>query len=353
MNLIHGGDVYSARQKARREPLDFSANINPLGMPPPAIEAARQSLQQCIHYPDPLCRELREALAVYEGVPMKRIVCGNGAADLIFRLITAVRPQKALLLAPTFAEYEQALRSVGCEIEFFTLREEELFSLTEAFLQMLSPEVDFIFLCNPNNPTGRTITPELLQRIVKRCIASQIVLVVDECFNDFLEQPEHHTLKYALETAPNLVLLKAFTKSYAMPGLRLGYCLCGSESLAERLLLCGQPWSVSIPAQAAGIAALKERGYLEKTRLFVQRERRWLTGELQKLGMYVFPSEANYLLFRTQTAIPLREQLEAQGVLIRSCSNYRGLDRRYYRIAVRRHDENQKLVAALKNRLEG
>lgn len=352
MHLIHGGDVYSARQKMKQEPLDFSANINPMGMPPGAVRAAADALQQCTQYPDPLCRELRAALAAYEGIPAEQIVCGNGAADLIFRIVAATHPQRALLLEPTFAEYEQALRSMDCSIAYFPLQESEGFVLPEAFLQQLTPEINLLFLCNPNNPTGRTVSPALLQEIWKRCEEAGILLVVDECFNEFLEHPEQNTLKGVLKTGANSVILKAFTKSFAMPGLRLGYGLCGNGDLAERIFSCGQPWGVSIPAQAAGVAALQEKGYLERMRRLVQTERRWLSENLARLGLCVFPSEANYILFRTETEIPLRERMEQRGVLIRACGNYRGLDNRYYRIAVRGHGENERLIAALKCALE-
>lgn len=352
MHLIHGGDVYSARQKMKQEPLDFSANINPMGMPPGAVRAAADALQQCTQYPDPLCRELRAALAAYEGIPAEQIVCGNGAADLIFRIVAATHPQRALLLEPTFAEYEQALRSMDCSIAYFPLQESEGFVLPEAFLQQLTPEINLLFLCNPNNPTGRTVSPALLQEIWKRCEEAGILLVVDECFNEFLEHPEQNTLKDVLETGANAVILKAFTKSFAMPGLRLGYGLCGNGDLAERIFSCGQPWGVSIPAQAAGVAALQEQGYLERMRRLIQTERRWLSENLARLGLRVFPSEANYILFRTETEISLRERMEQRGVLIRACGNYRGLDDRYYRIAVRGHDENERLIAALKCALE-
>ena len=352
MHLIHGGDVYSARQKMKQEPLDFSANINPMGMPPGAVRAAADALQQCTQYPDPLCRELRAALAAYEGIPAEQIVCGNGAADLIFRIVAATHPQRALLLEPTFAEYEQALRSMDCSIAYFPLQESEGFVLPEAFLQQLTPEINLLFLCNPNNPTGRTVSPALLQEIWKRCEEAGILLVVDECFNEFLEHPEQNTLKGVLKTGANAVILKAFTKSFAMPGLRLGYGLCGNRDLAERIFSCGQPWGVSIPAQAAGVAALQEQGYLERMRRLIQTERRWLSENLARLGLCVFPSEANYILFRTETEIPLRERMEQRGVLIRACGNYRGLDNRYYRIAVRGHDENERLIAALKCALE-
>lgn len=352
MNIVHGGDIYSVRQKVGEEPLDFSANINPLGMPPKAVRAAMDAMQQCTHYPDPLCRDLRKALSQYEGIPEGQIVCGNGAADLIFRIVTAFNPQKALLLAPTFAEYEQALRAGNCSITFFPLQEEEQFVLNNTFLQSLTPDIDLLFLCNPNNPTGRTIPQRLLDSIWRRCDELGILLVVDECFNDFLEYPEQHTLKGAVREGGTLILLKAFTKSFAMPGLRLGYCLCGDSQLAEKLFSSGQPWGVSIPAQAAGIAALQETGYLERTRSVICRERQWLSQQLAARGLQVFPGEANYLLFRTKGELPLQQRMERRGVLLRPCGNYRGLDNRFYRIAVRSREENGRLLTALTGALE-
>ena len=356
MEYQHGGDIYSQDIQ-----MDYSANINPLGMP----EAVRQALRDCLErevcslYPDSRCERLRQALGRHHGVEDKWIICGNGAADLIFGLAAALRPVRGLVTAPAFSEYEQALRSVGCRTDYYYLREDRGFALDAAGMcgcvraaAERGEPYDVVFLCNPNNPTGRTVSPALLQEIWKRCEEAGILLVVDECFNEFLEHPEQNTLKDVLETGANSVILKAFTKSFAMPGLRLGYGLCGNRDLAERIFSCGQPWGVSIPAQAAGVAALQEQGYLERMRRLIQTERRWLSENLARLGLCVFPSEANYILFRTETEIPLRERMEQRGVLIRACGNYRGLDNRYYRIAVRGHGENERLIAALKCALE-
>ena len=344
---IHGGDIY-------RNPgvTDFSVNSNPLGVQKEVLSALKEQLGKIAHYPDINCEALIREICRFEQVEEEQVLCGNGAADLIFRIVAATHPQRALLLEPTFAEYEQALRSMDCSIAYFPLQESEGFVLPEAFLQQLTPEINLLFLCNPNNPTGRTVSPALLQEIWKRCEEAGILLVVDECFNEFLEHPEQNTLKGVLKTGANSVILKAFTKSFAMPGLRLGYGLCGNGDLAERIFSCGQPWGVSIPAQAAGVAALQEQGYLERMRRLIQTERRWLSENLARLGLCVFPSEANYILFRTETEISLRERMEQRGVLIRACGNYRGLDDRYYRIAVRGHDENERLIAALKCALE-
>ena len=169
--------------------------------------------------------------------------------------------------------------------------------------------------------------------------------MLDECFADFLEEPERHTMKPFLARFPNLVILKAFTKLYAMAGVRLGYALCADGQLVEKMRDAGQPWAVSSLAQAAGEAALDETAYVGKVRRMVQRERPWMTRQLTQLGLRVVPGEANYLLFRCP--VPLVQPLRERGILLRSCSNYHGLDETWYRTAVRTHEENIRLIQAL------
>ncbi|MEG2989662.1 MAG: aminotransferase class I/II-fold pyridoxal phosphate-dependent enzyme, partial [Oscillospiraceae bacterium] len=192
----------------------------------------------------------------HDGVATEQVLCGNGAADLIFRLAYGLRPQRALITAPTFSEYRQALEAVNCKVLSHRLLAENDFALTEGILNDITEELDICFLCTPNNPTGRVIEAALMERILARCAENQVLLVVDECFLE-LTAESNEGLAGRLDRYPNLVLLRAFTKSYAMPGLRLGYCLTANAELLEKLARCGQPWSVSGPAQAAGLAALE------------------------------------------------------------------------------------------------
>ena len=344
--LIHGGDTAGFMLEFGREPLDFSANCNPLGIPksvPPAIYDASKSADR---YPDPLCRYLRAGLADKIGVPADQILCGNGAADLIFRLALARKPKMALITAPTFAEYELALGTTGCAIIHHTLFEEEGFALTESILGRITPEIDMLFICNPNNPTGLTVDPSLLNRILKACGQSGTLLIVDECFNGFLDEPEKHSLKSKLQDYNNLLILDAFTKLYGMAGVRLGYCMTKNTALLERMKHAGQPWAVSSPAQAAGLAALKEDGYVAEARALVRTERAFLFQELKRLGVTSLGGEANYIFFSSDMP-DLTEKLRGKDILIRDCGNYTGLTDGYYRIAVRTHDENIKLINAL------
>lgn len=343
MKLTHGGDWAGYQQEYGGLPLDFSANVSPLGLPEGVREAVIEALAQASRYPDPLCRDLCRALAQRHGVRPEQVLCGNGAADLLFRLALALRPRRALVTAPTFAEYEQALLAAGCEAQRHFLRREEGFAVTEAFLDRITPEMDVVFLCEPNNPTGRTTDRALLQKIAGRCGSCGALLVVDECFNEFLDEPEAHSL--LSELGPHLLILKAFTKWYAMAGIRLGYCLGGPSLLAE-MARCGQPWGVSSLAQAAGMQALREDAYSERLRGLIREQRPFLAEGLRGLGCQVFPGEANYLLFYHKD-FQLAQKLRPKGILLRDCSNYPGLGAGWYRSAVRTGEENQALLRAI------
>lgn len=353
--LIHGGDIYSARERLSRlenppKILDFSANINPLGLPDGVKQAIRDSVDTFDIYPDPLCRELVSGLSSHEGVPKEWILCGNGAADLIYRTVYAVRPKKAMVLAPTFAEYEEALNAVCCEVVHYELHEKDGFQIREGLLDALDEELDMLFLCNPNNPTGQMVTKEFLLKAVRRCKPLGILLFVDECFNEFLEEPEAYTAKEFLKIFDNLMILKAFTKIYAMAGIRLGHCISANTTLLRRIREAGQPWSVSAPAQAAGIRAMEEKRYLDETKELIRKERDYLVPRLKELGIKVIAANANYIFVKDsrRAARPLHEMLFDRGILIRNCDNYNGLGPGYYRICVKKHEENVKLIEAIK-----
>lgn len=342
MELVHGGDWAGYRAEFGCDALDFSANVSPLGLPAGVAAAITNVLPTADRYPDPLCRELRAALAGAEGVPADWILCGNGAADLIFRLALAVRPRRALLPAPTFAEYEAALQTVGCAVQRVFLREENTFAVTEEFIDAVTPETDIVFLCQPNNPTGQVTPPALVERLVRRCAECGAVLAVDECFLDFLPDRDALTAKQLLRDAPQLIILKAFTKLYAMAGVRLGYALCGDAALLEKTRGAGQPWAVSSLAQAAGLAALQETVYAGAVRALVAEQRPRMAAGLRALGLRVMDGQANYLLFR---ATPdFGEKLRRRGAVVRSCANYPGLDAAWYRTAVRTAEENTRLL---------
>lgn len=364
MEDFHGGDIYS--QPVR---LDYSININPLGMPLSVQKAAMESLKDSSVYPDSQCRKLRRALAGFHQVPEEKVVCGNGAADLIFALVLALKPRKALVTAPAFSEYSRALKAYGCQIGELALREEEGFQLDlEEFSRTVERfRPDLVFLCNPNNPTGIALSREQAACAARICEEFHSVLALDECFCDFLEDPQASSLIPDLSRFSNLFILRAFTKTYAMAGLRLGYGLSWNEKLLEQINLCRQPWSVSQVAQEAGLAALQEQAYLDSACRMIREEGRRLKEGLKNLGMKVFDSQANYILFswpgefgteqeereRPYTRGVLYDRLLKQGILIRPCGGYSGLNRSFYRICIGEPENNRKFLETLEQVLKG
>ncbi len=340
----HGGDVYSQPGIT----LDFSVNINPLGMPSPVKEALIRTVGEYVRYPDPHCRELTRALAGVHGVSPENILCGNGAADLIFRILAARSPRQVLILAPTFSEYERPAVLFGGQIREYRLDPARDFALTEDFLEALTPELDMVFLCNPNNPTGRLAPAGLMQEIAVRCRKNATALVVDECF---LPLSSGTSMIPMLEEFPDLFILRAFTKLYAMAGLRLGYLLGEGQSLAG-IARFGAEWSVSVPAQVAGLAALDaEPEWSERTNRLIRKERDWMMDELSLSGITVFPSDTNFLLLRHE--IPLYRPLKERGILVRDCSNFTGLDEHHIRIGLKTRAENQQLIEAIREIIHG
>lgn len=338
---IHGGDIYNNKVTH-----DFSANINPFGMPESVALAANEGIRMSIHYPEVECQRLRKAIERKESVPMEQILCGNGAAELMFSLVYASRPKEALLIQPSFLEYELALQAVNCNIRTHLLQKEDDFILTESILERLDDSLDLMFLCNPNNPTGAVVPRQLLTKIIERCYEHNILLVIDECFQDFLMKEEEDSRTSFMQQYPNLVIIKAFTKMYGMAGLRLGYAMSSNRNLLESMKRATQPWNVSIPAQYAGIAACKEEGFAQKSRVYIDKQRRYLKEQLSELGYTVYDSKANFIFFEAPKG--LYERCLQQQVLIRSCGNYKGLGNTYYRIAVKSCEENEHLIQLLR-----
>lgn len=337
MELSHGGDWAGFQEKYGKLPLDFSASTTPLPMPEEMRTAVIRSLDRADRYPDPLCRELTAALGKKHHVPPDHILCGAGAADLLFRLVQAKRPRRALIVEPAFSGYEEALRTINCKIERFFLREEDGLTLTEDLLPHITPGLDMLFLCSPNNPTGRSVSTELLEDIRERCRQRGTLLVLDACFEDFLPGPP--------QTGP--LVLRSFTKWYPMAGLRLGYAVCPDAELLREMRRQGPPWAVSAPAQAAGLAALEEQAYSRELAALIREQRPVLAAGLAALGCRVIPGEANFLLFFCPDT-DLDRKLEGKGILLRNCSNFPGLGPGWYRAAVRTGEENQALLRAVR-----
>ena len=341
----HGGDIYDPTEPVV---LDFSASVNPLGTPEAVLSAAHTSLRETWRYPDPFCRELTAAIAAREGVPCSRVLCGNGASELIYAWCAAARPRSAAETAPCFTEYARALGRVGCVPERYAPDPDRDFLPDTGLLDFLREKrPDALFLCDPNNPTGRRFPPELLHQVLVLCREQGTRVFLDRCFielSDGWDDPSPDCGEF-----PNLTVLGAFTKSHGMAGLRLGWCVSGEEALLRDMAEACPPWNVSSVAQAAGIAAARDREFPRLARDLIRRERPAFRASLEALGFRVIPSETNFLLFRGPAE--LAPKLRGRGIGLRDCANFPGLAPGWYRAAVRKHGEWKALMQAIKEEL--
>lgn len=334
----HGGDIYS-----RPVDLDFSVNINPLGMPAAVRDALMGAVENFDVYPDPQCRRLTAQLSRFLDVPPQWLLFGNGAADLVIRLCLSSRPKRALVCAPTFSEYEKSALMAGAAVEKFCLREEDNFHVTPRIFDALERGPDIFFLCNPNNPTGCLTPPRLIEEIADFCEKKRITFVIDQCFMGFTFGTSALPL---LNGRAHTVILDAFTKMYSVAGLRLGFIISSSQELIRQVSDFGQSWNVSTPAQVAGMAALDcGTSWIDRTRAFVAEEASYLRSRLRALGLRVFDGAANYVFFKS--VVPLTEALLRRKILIRSCANYTGLDDRFYRVGIKNREKDDRLLAAI------
>lgn len=351
----HGGNVYAARrrQAGGKEPLDFSANINPLGLSAKVREAVWEALPQVVHYPDADAAAIKAAIGRRYGLDAEYAVPGNGAAELVYALCQMLRPPRVLVTAPTFSEYEKAALAAGAEVEHHYLRPDNDFRIDAAAYADRVPRDGLVFLCNPNNPTGQLLARPDVAAIASAAAGRGALCLVDESFLDFLPDEENYSVRTLLGSYKGLIILRSLTKFYAMPGLRLGFLWANPEVRA--LLVRGRdPWSVNTLAQAAGVAALADEPYRSASLQSLAPARRQFFDALSRLpGVRPFPSCANFLLVDVggtgYSSGDLRGAMLAAGVLIRDCSNFPGLSSDYIRLAVRSPRENQVVVDAFRS----
>lgn len=346
----HGGNIHKyAREHgiSKMEVIDFSANINPLGISKKALEKIEGSFSDILNYPDPDYRELKESISNFENIDPDNIILGNGAIECIFLLGEHIKSEHTLLLAPTFVEYERAFSKYGSSLSFHNLKEEYEFKLNvEEFISNIQDSVDTIVICNPNNPTGCLIDKSELYSILEYCKKKNIILIIDEAFIDFTDNEDENTMKTYISEFDNLIILKSLTKFFAMPGLRLGYLMTSNESVKDDINSNRIPWVINCMASNIAVNSLNDVGYIESTKKNIKAQRKYLTQELTKNNnLNVYPSNANYIFFRCK--FDLLSELTKYNIMIRSCSNYRGLNSEYYRIAVKDEKSNGKLIEAI------
>ena len=338
IEMLHGGDVY--RNEVR---LDYSVNLNPFPMPSEVTEAIRKGMTEIHQYPDPEQQKLRERIAALEGMSYENIVCGNGASELMMAAVHAVMPRKALISSPCYAGYAVALKASDAEIKEYFLDENKDFAVDDGILDHINDSTDMVFIADPNNPNGRLIDPALKNAVIAKCGECGAVLMIDECFYPLTEAGAE-----AGAVTDNALHLRAFTKTFAIPGIRIGYMLSNDTKLLEKIRMQLPEWNVSRIAERTGEAAagvLESTDYLKESVRMIEREREYLTQKLRELGVKVYHSDTNYLLLKS--APGLYEKLLERGILIRRCANFNGLDDSYFRIAIRKHNDNKELINIL------
>jgi threonine-phosphate decarboxylase len=353
----HGGNVYRWALKAHIDPaaiVDFSASINPLGPPASARRAFKESYTEVSRYPDPYGEELKQALAKHHEMKPAEILVGNGSTQLIYLLCFALRPQKALVVEPAFSEHANALALAGAKVRFLRLTADSDFKFsTEDFMAAWEKADDIAFLTTPNSVTGQLIPRAEIEKIARSALLKRRFLVIDEAFIDFVEG---ESVKQLIRDNPYLIILRSLTKYYALPGLRLGYLLAHSRTVAQFAAYL-EPWSVNGPAQKVALACLADRSFGVKTERWLHRERNFLARALSPLNRFQpYPSSANFLLVRITNnarAVELRSFLLHKKILIRNCNSFAGLGADHFRVAVRQRKDNRLLLEALREWTEG
>jgi cobyric acid synthase CobQ/L-threonine-O-3-phosphate decarboxylase len=346
MHSGHGGNLRElarAAGKTEGELLDFSANLNPLGPPEWLRPVIASRVSALVHYPDPDCTGLVEAAASRYGVRADQVMAANGSAEILSLLPRVLNKQRAVIPVPAYIDYARAAAAAGMQIESHPLREEVHFRLECARLEASLHGDEAVFIGRPNNPTGDVCDASALRSLAIR--NPETAFIIDEAFGDFVEDFDSLTR----DRPANVVVLLSLTKIFAIPGLRLG-CAVGNAALLSRLRDLQPPWSVNALAQAVGERALRDDAYLRRTRCYVREQRQALAAELSALpGLRVLPGEANFLLVRSLCdASKLAEELLADGIAVRVCANYEGLNAHYFRVAVRAADENTHLCTSLR-----
>lgn len=352
---IHGGDVWEFFSDASlREggALDFSSNVNPLGPPKKALDAVKGSLDKLEFYPDPDSRELKRAVSEYLEVGVDHVTVGNGSTELIknFLELVAKKGYNVVIPEPTFSEYGVCSRLYGARVKHVYAEGDENFAFVpEKIIEEIDGETKVVFICNPNNPTGKTLKEKELEEIIESAYENDSFLFVDEAFIEFSSAK---TLCHRIDEFDNLFVLRSITKFFSLPGLRVGYGI-GGERLIDYLERIRIPWNVNLLGQIAAIESMRDRRYIEKTKTLIKRERDFLFEQLTNIDhLKTYDSDANFFLIDirgTQIKAPeMKRRMIEKGVLIRDCGSFEGLDRYFIRVSVRKRDENLVLLEGLR-----
>lgn len=354
---FHGSDLELIEQYygiPREQIISFSANVNPLGISPAFRESLLQNIDQVMSYPEREYTALRTALSGYCHAPLAHILVGGGATELISRFIKCICPKKAMLLAPTYSEYEREINLAGGTLVPYYLLPDQEFQLdVPAFCETLRDSCDLLILCNPNNPTGTALHHGALRTILDCCRQHHIYVMIDETYVEFADDPEDITAIPFTKEYDNLFVLRGISKFFAAPGLRLGYAVTGSEHIRTLIQSTKNPWTINSLAAAAGAAMFSDEAYIRRTQQFIAAERKRLVSMLRReSNLHVYEPTANFILMKLLkdglTSSDVFEHLIRDGFMLRDCSSFEGLDDRFIRFCFSTSENNDRLIQKLK-----
>jgi len=342
--VIHGGKI--PVKNSDHNIIDFSSNITPLGIPNFVKLIIQKNLDKVQFYPDPKSENVISSLEKYTHLSKSNIIVGNGAIEILYNFCFAFlsKTTKVLIHVPTFQEYETAVKLSNCKISYF--KSLNLSTNIDSFISQI-PKNGCIFLCNPNNPTGELLSKKELLSIIIVAKKLKTIVFIDECFIELVPKSNESLISY-VKKYDNLFILRSLTKSFGLPGLRIGYA-CGSKEIIKILQKIKIPWSVNSLAQDAANVVIKNISHIKKSNIIIQKELKYLEDNISILnGFECISSSTNFILIKTKNdSTKLQTKLLKNKILIRDCKNFRGLDNHYIRIAVKSHKDNVKLVKAL------
>ena len=337
--MIHGGDVYNNKVN-----IDYSVSVNPLGVPKEVLDTMQEALLKCERYPEIDSMNLRKKCANKYGISVDNVYFGNGSSELFMGIANTINAKKVLIPVPSFFGYEHAFFNEKFETCFYQMKEENDYSLDEDFIDLLSDDYDCLVIANPNNPTGKLIDKKLLTDILDKCKKLNIRVILDECFTEFTG--ENNSIVDRINDYPNLCIIRSFTKIYAIPSIRLGYMISSDTEFIKDVIKHLSEWNVSGIAQAVGDKCFDLDEYVKKSFEYIENEKKYLSDSLNELGIKVLDSDCNFFLIKADKS--LYDSLLERKILIRDCSNFRGMKEGFFRLAVKKHEENEAFIKCLK-----
>ncbi|NJJ36000.1 aminotransferase class I/II-fold pyridoxal phosphate-dependent enzyme [Clostridioides difficile] len=352
-DLGHGANVDEMAELYGKDPkeiIDFSSNINP-NVLPDLEKYILKGLKECRNYPDINYTNLRENISKYIDINPNFIIPGNGATEVIYLLMKSLKKRLAII-NPTFSEYRRSAKLNNLDIIDLELDSENNFKFDIDIIKNNIEKFDSLFICNPNNPSGNV---QDLKELAYLLGQYNKMLIVDETFMEFVEDENEYSLVKYIESNKNIFIIKAVTKFFGMPGLRLGYGITSNTNIMDKIYEYKEPWTINSFADILSDFIFEDKEYIRKSKEYYIKERKYMLQELRNVkNIKVYDTDANFILIKIykKTSRELKKDLFKRGnLLVRDASNFVGLDDSFIRVAIKSHEDNKILIENIKGLL--